>query len=104
MGSPPFDPTSGAPPEGGGDSFAVRVYGGEAPSRAEPLPKAEAKLLLWELFIKLRLMKRGLGAKPHVTASLLLSGFTGAKLPKGAPSHKVVAWGPRGPPVVFSFF
>ncbi len=32
---------------------------------AEPLPKAEAKLLVdkKELFIKLRLMKRGLGAR-----------------------------------------
>jgi hypothetical protein len=63
---------------------------------AEPLPKAEAKLLVdkKELFIKLRLMKRGLGARcptagearvfrglcPH---QALLSGFMGAKLPKG---------------------
>jgi hypothetical protein len=70
----PFGPPLRGPP------FAPTGGGGWA----EPLPKAEAKLLVdkKELFIKRSLMKRGLGGRgPHVTA--LLSGFMGAKLPEG---------------------
>ncbi len=98
------------PPEGGGVTALLsgfmgaklpegeaRVFRGLCPHRlGRALPKAEAKLLVdkKELFIKLRLMKRGLGARcptagearvfrglcPH---QALLSGFMGAKLPKG---------------------